>query len=150
MPSPALLRGRCSVIGNIYVITSVTAGRRLTFTDVRCANALIAGLRDSDRSGISRSFAWMIMPDHLHWVMQLRAGTLARCVQSLKSRVAIAVNARCGEHRAVWQRGYYDHLVRSEEDVRRQAMYVMANPVRAGLASCLGEYPFAWCRWPLE
>ncbi|TFZ44087.1 IS200/IS605 family transposase [Stenotrophomonas maltophilia] len=76
------------------------------------------GLRDSDRSALTRSFAWGMMPDHLHWVMQLHQGTLGRCMQSLKPRVAIAVNAHSGEGRPVWQRGYYDHLIRNEEDVR--------------------------------
>ncbi len=90
------------------------------------------------------------MPDHLHWVMQLRQGTLGRCMQSLKSRVAIAVNVHSDEGRPVWQRGYYDHLIRNEADVRQQSLYVLANPVRAGLTPRLGDYPFAWCRWPLE
>ncbi|HEL3255481.1 REP-associated tyrosine transposase [Stenotrophomonas sp. SM006] len=150
MPSPALLRGRFSAIGCFYVVTTVTAGRRRIFADTRHAATLMDGLRDSDRRGLTRSFAWVAMPDHLHWVMQLRQGTLGRCMQSLKSRVAIAVNAHSDEELPVWQRGYYDHLIRNEEDVRQQSLYVLANPVRAGLTSRLGDYPLAWCRWPLE
>ncbi|MGY5941940.1 REP-associated tyrosine transposase [Stenotrophomonas forensis] len=150
MPSPALLRGRCSTVGCFYVVTTVTAGRQRVFADPRCVDALTDELRASDCKGITRSLAWVVMPDHLHWVLQLREGTLGRCMQSLKSRVAIAINAHSGEGRPVWQRGYYDHLIRNEEDVRQQALYAMANPVRAGLASTLGEYPFAWCCWPLE
>lgn len=150
MPSPALLRGRVSVTGHFYVITSVVAGRRPLFAAAGCANALMEQLKASDVRGASRSFAWVVMPDHFHWVMQLREGTLGRCVQSLKSRSAIAINATSSGDAAVWQRGYYDHWIRDERDVRQQVLYVMENPVRAGLALRLGDYPYAWCRWPLS
>jgi len=149
MPSPSLLRHRASTVGHFYVITSVVAGRRPVFTDPACAELLIAQFRGSDSRGLTRSFAWVVMPDHFHWVMQLREGTLGRCVQSLKSRAAIDLNARLGRHEAVWQRGYYDHWIRDERDVRHQVMYVLGNPVRAGLACRLGDYPQGWCCWPL-
>ncbi|GEM_PF-1912409 len=138
MPSPALLRHRASTVGHFYVITSVVASRRPVFADPACAELLISQFRGSDSRGLTRSFAWVVMPDHFHWVMQLREGTLGRRVQSLKSRAAIALNARLGRHQAVWQRGYYDHWIRDERDVRHQVMYVLGNPVRAGLACRLG------------
>lgn len=150
MPSPALLRGRVSVTGHFYVITSVVAGRRPLLAAPGCADVLMEQFKASDARGASRSFAWVIMPDHFHWVMQLREGLLGRCVQVLKSRSAIAINVTLGSDAVVWQRGYYDHWIRDERDVRRQVMYVMGNPVRAGLAHRLGEYPHAWCRWPLS
>ncbi|WP_256643841.1 transposase [Stenotrophomonas sp. 9(2022)] len=150
MPSPALLRCRTSAVGHFYVITSVVAGRRPLFAVPECAGALMEHFKDSDRRGLTRSFAWVVMPDHFHWVMQLREGGLGRCVQSLKSRSAIAINATLGGSAAVWQRGYYDHWIRDERDVRQQVLYVMENPVRASLALRLGDYPYAWCRWPLS
>ncbi|MFL4510654.1 REP-associated tyrosine transposase [Stenotrophomonas maltophilia] len=139
MPSPALLRGRFSAIGCFYVVTAVTAGRRRIFADTRHAATLMDGLRDSDRRGLTRSFAWVVMPDHLHWVMQLRQGTLGRCMQSLKSRVAIAVNVHSDEGRPVWQRGYYDHLIRNEADVRQQSLYVLAQPRARGHDTAAGR-----------
>jgi len=89
------------------------------------------------------------MPDHLHWLMELRGGTLAECVALLKSRSSRLLNRRLERQGPLWQRGYHDHAVRSDESLHEKAMYIMANPVRAGLASTLGEYPHAWCRWPL-
>ena len=41
-----------------------------------------------------------------------------------------------------WQKSYYDHVLRREDDVVVVARYIVANPVRAGLASAAGEYPF--------
>jgi len=34
--------------------------------------------------------------------------------------------------------------VRAEESLARQALYILGNPVRAGLARQVGEYPHAW------
>ena len=42
----------------------------------------------------------------------------------------------------LWQDGYYDHIVRSEEGVLRVARYIAANPVRAGLVPDAAAYPF--------
>lgn len=148
--SSQLRIGRVSLTGNYYSITTVTAQRSPCFVDPTLAALMVEQLEQCDRSGLTRSFARVVMPDHLHWVMQLKEGTLSRCVQSLKSRSAIAINAARVSEGTVWQRGYYDHLIRDGNDVRAQALYVMANPVRAGLAERMGEYPWAWCRWPLS
>jgi len=110
--SSQLRIGRVSLTGTYYSITTVTAQRSPCFVDPTLAALMMEQLERSDRSGLTRSFARVVMPDHLHWVMQLRDGRLSRCVQSLKSRSAIAINsARVGEG-TVWQRGYYDHLIR--------------------------------------
>jgi putative transposase len=43
----------------------------------------------------------------------------------------------------LWQKSYYDHIVRSNENIRAAAEYIIANPVQAGLTREPGEYPFA-------
>jgi len=45
-----------------------------------------------------------------------------------------------GIHR-IWQRGFYDHAHRYEEDMRDIARYIIANPMRLGLVKSAGEYP---------
>jgi len=79
----------------------------------------------------------------------LRTRTLGYCVQRFKARSSYLMN-RCRKRSgAVWQPGYYDHAIRSDESLREQAMYILANPVRAKLAERIGDYPHAWCRWEL-
>ncbi|MBN2380988.1 hypothetical protein JXM67_14415 [candidate division WOR-3 bacterium] len=43
----------------------------------------------------------------------------------------------------MWQRGYYDHILRKEEDLEIVANYIWGNPVRKGLAETIEEYPFS-------
>lgn len=92
--------------------------------------------------------AWVVMPDHVHWMFTLRSTTLATIVRTTRSRAAKAINQRNGTHGAIWQPGYYDQLQRDERQWLAEANYILANPVRAGLTTAVGEYPFAWCRWP--
>lgn len=94
--------------------------------------------------------AWVVMPDPVHWLIQLRQDTLARCMLLFKSRSSRLLNERLRRTGKLWQHGYFDHAVRSEESLRRQALHILANPIRAGLANALGEYPHAWSRWPME
>jgi len=43
----------------------------------------------------------------------------------------------------LWQKSYYDHVVRSEEGLRAAAEYILGNPVRAGLTREVGDFSFA-------
>ncbi|WP_439450167.1 REP-associated tyrosine transposase [Stenotrophomonas sp. ATs4] len=149
MASPRLRYGRYSQSGNVYSLTTVTLGREAIFADAANVGILIDTLRFVEHKGFSHSLAWVVMPDHLHWLMELRKGTLAECMSLLKSRSSRLLNQHLGRRGALWQHGYHDHAVRSDESLHQKAMYIMANPVRAGLACVVGEYPYAWCRWPL-
>ena len=76
------------------------------------------------------------MPDHLHWLMQLGDGaTLSQVVRSVKS----LTSHRLGY--PIWQRGYHDRAVRHEEDLKAMSRYIIANPIRPGLVSSVGDYP---------
>ena len=150
MSSPALRIGRWSQTGNVYAITAVTHARRRWFDDETNVDLLIEALRTVERTGRTFSLAWVIMPVQLHWLIELRHGTLAGCMQILKLRSGRSIGRRAEANAPIRQPGYYDHALRGDECLRTQAMYIAANPVRAGLATCIGEYPYAWSRWLLE
>ncbi|MHC1651724.1 REP-associated tyrosine transposase [Stenotrophomonas maltophilia] len=150
MPSPRLLIGRRSIIGNVYAITRVCRDRCRIFDDPGHAHIVMQVLEALDDQGLTTSFAWVIMPDHLHWLVQLREKSLGYCVQRFKSRSGLLINQHRRSAGAVWHAGCYDHAIRSEESLRKHARYILANPIRAGLATRLGECPYGWCRWPLD
>ncbi|WWW36331.1 transposase [Stenotrophomonas rhizophila] len=131
------------------MLTSTVADRRKLFVDAARVECVVEALRCSDREARSRTLAWVVMPDHVHWLMQLRDGNISRCMQAFKSRASRAFNLHTGAQGSVWQRGFYDHCVRSDESLERQARYLIENPVRAGLAASVGEYPYLWSRWPM-
>ncbi|WP_447786595.1 REP-associated tyrosine transposase [Stenotrophomonas bentonitica] len=141
MSSSRLQRGRVSAVGALYILTTVTHHRRPWFEVPENAHAVIEAIRHVERSGRSRTHAWVVMPDHVHWLIELRSGTLATCMNIFKSR-----SSRLMGGDRVWQRGYHDHALRREESLLQAARYIVANPLRAGLAEQAGEYPHAWCR----
>ena len=148
MPSPRLLIGRRSLQGAYYMLTTVVAGRESIFVDDTTVECVVEALRCSDREHRSRTLAWVVMPDHVHWLMQLGNGNISRCVQAFKSRSSRALNLHRGSAGSLWQRGFYDRCIRSDESLLTQANYLIENPVRSGLATKAGEYPHCWTRWP--
>jgi REP element-mobilizing transposase RayT len=73
--------------------------------------------------------AWCVMPNHVHVMLHvLRGADVPKIVHSWKSFTAHEI--RLG---VIWQREYFDRIVRSPEDYMRTREYIRANPVRAGL-----------------
>lgn len=143
----ALRKGRVSETGRVYLLTTVVEGRRPVFADWRIGRMLVAELRAAHESGQANSFAWVVMPDHLHWLLSLQEGTLGMLMQRVKSRSSIAINAALHRADRFWQKGYHDHAMRVEEDLPAMARYVVANPLRAGLVGSLRDYPLWDAAW---
>jgi REP element-mobilizing transposase RayT len=81
------------------------------------------------------------MPDHAHLLIGVGSGAdLCRLVGSWKSRCFLARRV-AGNSTRFWQRSFYDHAIRGDEDLLAAARYVLENPVRAGLVKDYREYP---------
>lgn len=143
----ALRKGRYSEAGRAYLLTTVTEQRRPVFADWRVGRLLVAELRAEHEIARVASLAWVVMPDHVHWLVTLREGTLDALVRRVKSRSAVAANAAMGVGGQLWQKGYHDHAVRAEDDLRDMARYVVVNPLRAGLVTSLADYPLWDAMW---
>jgi len=78
--------------------------------------------------------AWCIMPNHVHALFRLGKGeTLSNLLHSWKSFTAKEINRALELEGNLWQREYYDHLVRGGEDYRNQVRYILNNPRVANL-----------------
>ena len=130
-----LRRGRHSEPGRLYLITAATLNREQVFSELINARWVVQTLKNEASAYHVQTWAYVVMPDHLHWLMQLNEENLSTVVGRVK-RVSAA---RLG--RRVWQSGFHDRAVRQEEDLRAMARYVIANPVRAGLVESVADYP---------
>ncbi len=135
-----LRKGRVSEPGRPYRVTAVTFDRNPVFGSLYAGRFLVTEMRAVADAGLAESLAWVVMPDHVHWLLSLKRGELSRLVQRVKSRTAIAIHKELGFAERVWQKGYHDHAVRAEEDLQALARYVVANPLRAGLVHAVGDY----------
>ena len=83
-----------------------------------------------------------VMPDHWHALVQsMGTGTtLGDLVRAAKGRATSRFRA-LGIAGRIWQRQFYDHVIRADEDLRQVAEYIVNNPVRKGLAASAQNYP---------
>ncbi|MDQ8038567.1 MAG: transposase [Pedobacter sp.] len=133
--------GRYSQRQQVYHITTVTRGRQPVFAEWRKGRIVVQNLMTLAKEGKADTLCYVVMPDHVHWLMELKQGNLADAMQLLKGR--------CAHHLAgqIWQPGFHDHALRHEEDMAELARYIVANPLRAGLVKRLGDYPLWDAIW---
>jgi putative transposase len=87
----------------------------------------------------SRLHAWVIMPNHVHVLASPIGGeTLPQLLQSWKGYTARQLNERRGASGPVWQKSYFDRMIRDWEHFGRCVRYIRSNPGKAGLRK--GEY----------
>jgi putative transposase len=125
-----------------FVTTKTFMGKRLLQSD-RNATLLVDVLRSCVAAGRFRLHDFVIMPDHLHLLLTLSGDmSLEKAMQFIKGGYSFRLRRELGFSGEVWQRGFSDHRVhdgRSFDDHRR---YIAFNPVKAGLASAPGEFPW--------
>jgi REP element-mobilizing transposase RayT len=144
----ALRKGRVSLPHQMYHVTTATVDRREFFRDFSVATAVANCCENKLLLGDAQMLAWVLMPDHVHWLLQLGAkDDLSSVVNRLKSASSRRANKILGQKGAIWQKSFHDHALRAEEDVRAIARYIVANPLRAGLVDNVHNYPFWDAIW---
>jgi putative transposase len=130
-----LRKRRHSKIGHSYHVVLSTQNNQAAFIDFYIARKIVQALLESDNNNLSHTLAYVVMPDHIHWLFELKAESLSKHVQRVKSKLSRSISMK------IWQKGFYDHGIRSDESLIRTARYIVANPLRAGLVNKIGDYP---------
>lgn len=132
-----LLNNQC------YHVVSATRDRVPVFLDPECASLVVEAVQFVRRE---RAFllAYVVMPDHLHGLLVPRDGTsISQVMQSIKGYTARRVMGLLGRRGALWQRSFYDQMVRDERQLKEMMKYVHFNPVVAGLVEDPEAYPYS-------
>jgi len=137
-----------SIPGRYYHVTFATVNRVPVFVDWPAGRPVLNALRVAGTVDDAQTLAYCLMPDHLHWLLRLGRLTLAQVVGQMKGRASREYQARRATTGHLWQRGYYDHAIRTDESLRNVAAYIVANPLRAGLVEKIGDYPLWDTIWP--
>jgi REP element-mobilizing transposase RayT len=130
-----------STCNTAYHVIIGSKGKRAVFTqDVRNKVVIEVLKTGCDLDGFTL-VAYCLIPNHLHILVGAGKGSsrlpfFVRAFKSFASR-------RAGEK--LWQRGYYEHVMRSDESLRTVAEYILDNPVRKGIVESRGEYGWGWC-----
>ena len=144
----ALRTGRIALAEQTYLITTTTCERQRFFEDFDVACASARCFDDQRLLAGARMLTWVLMPDHVHWLLQLGPiAELSGQVNRLKPASSRAANKALGREGGIWARAFHDHALRRDEDLTVCARYIVANPVRAGLVRSVRAYPFWNAIW---
>jgi REP element-mobilizing transposase RayT len=145
-----------------YFVTVVTAGRRCVFGEVESDEVRVAEVGrivESTWRSIPLHFphvaldAFVVMPNHVHGILWLedavgakhasplqskargtQAGSLSAVIQSFQSASMRAASRDGGMFGGpLWQRGFYEHAIRTEDELNRLRRYIQHNPLRWAL-----------------
>jgi REP element-mobilizing transposase RayT len=134
---------RIDAPGAIHHVTFRGIERRAIFADDLDREALLTRL---DRLAILiwfRVFAWVLMPNHVHLVIQTKFGALPQFMARLCTSYALHFNRRHGRAGHVFQNRYWSRPIEDEPDV--VVAYVHRNPLRGGLATDATLPGYPWC-----
>jgi REP element-mobilizing transposase RayT len=143
-----LRKGRISGENQIYHISTASHGWQPLFKDFKYGRVVVNCLRYETEERRLETLAFVVMPDHLHWLFALgNSSSLSECVKNVKSNSARQINRLRGTREKVWMTAYYDRALRIEEDLAAVARYIVANPLRAGLVRSVRDYPLWDAKW---
>jgi putative transposase len=124
----------------LYFVTFCTSCRREALANDSVHRALVNYADHAQERSIAVG-RYVIMPDHIHLFVQGSFDfDLGIWVRGLKRVVAAAVTG--GRSSILWQRGFFDHLIRNSESYSQKWEYVRDNPVRAGLVVDSEDWPY--------
>ena len=143
--------------GATYFFTVVTYERQPILTQPLARSCLRAAIRTVKQKRPFDLVALVLIPDHIHTVWTLPRGDAdypTRWAQIKESftRRYLAVGGDEGRRsasrarrreRAIWQRRYWEHTVRDEDDLKRCIDYIHWNPVKHGLVERVQDYPWS-------
>ena len=140
------------VAGGSFFFTVNLADRRLRLLTENI-DALRTAFRETQRHHPFTIDAIVVLPDHLHTVWTLpkddaEFSTRWRLIKTSFSRKLSAgepiSSSRVGKgERGIWQRRYWEHTIRDENDFVRHIDYVRINPVKHGLVKRVSDWPYS-------
>lgn len=88
------------------------------------------------------AFIYLFMPDHVHLVLggNNSNSNVKKCLGMFKQKSGYYLGKN--SKNIHWQKDYYDHILRSEENLEVHLKYVLNNPVRARIVDYWKKYPF--------
>ena len=149
---------RWAIPGETYFFTVVTYRRRRIFERQEAVRLLGDVMRLVREDAPFRTTAMVVLPDHLHCIWSLPRGdadfstrwkrikrefTVRWPEDGNGENANISVNRRARGERALWQRRFWEHVVRDEQELEGLCDYIHYNPVKHGLATSPAQWPWS-------
>jgi putative transposase len=126
-----------------YFITLCCERRHSVFANRQWAQRFVGCLENTAKKCHFSVHAYCVMPDHFHALVE---GAAPACDLLLFVRILKQTSSReysCESGASLWQKKFYDHILRPKDSPDAVSWYIWMNPVRKGLCSQLNEYPYS-------
>ena len=126
----------------IYFVTACTHAHQRILSEIVVHERLIRFGKEGESLGAWLG-AYVLMPDHVHLfvVVDDERINLSAWMKSLKNAISKVLRDR-GIPPPHWQKGFFDHILRSKDSYAEKWDYVRENPVRAALVKHWRDWPF--------
>jgi putative transposase len=150
-------RYRRSRFGTAFFFTLVAYDRRPILCDRAIRTALRRAILDVQAKRPFRVDAWVLLPDHLHCIWTLpdadsdfsmrwnliKRSVSVTCREQYRQVNLLTPSGRHRQESTIWQRRFWEHRIVDDEDFARHVDYVHFNPVKHGLVSTAGHWPYS-------
>ncbi len=148
---------RADVGGGTYFFTVVTYRRQRFLCDDDVRAALRDGVNKTRQQLPFEIDAWVLLPDHLHCIWRLPDGdadfgkrwamikrfVTKRCGPRLKRDEWMTKSKIRRNESTIWQRRFWEHLIRNENDLNGHRNYIHHNPVKHGCVNHIRDWPYS-------
>ncbi|MFM2480331.1 REP-associated tyrosine transposase [Celerinatantimonas sp. YJH-8] len=130
--------------GGCYFLTLTLANRHSTLLTT-CISEFKLALRYALERYPCHLQAIVVLPEHLHMLLQLPQGQLyyPKFVQSFKSRFSFLLHQGGSLNHKIWQDRYWEHCIRGEADWLQHLEYIHRNPVKHHQVSQVKNWPYS-------
>jgi putative transposase len=143
---------RTTVPGGTYFFTVNLANRESDLL-VKRIDVLREAVKTVKQRYPFRILAWIVLPEHMHaiWEMPTDDADYSKRWMLIKQRFSWAIEqcetigaSRRGKgERGIWQRRFWEHYIKDEQDLARHVDYVHINPVKHGHVTRASDWPYS-------
>ena len=113
----------------LVFVTMITQNRKPWLT--QNTDLVLNSMRNVKQHYAFRHIAHVIMPDHIHWLFEPEVNNFSKIVAAFKRDVTWALKSVATNEK--WQKRFFDHVIRNEDDLKCHLDYIHYNPVKHGL-----------------
>ena len=126
----------------IVSFTACVRDRAPLFTSTNVVDACSLHLMDALERHQSDALLYLFMPDHAHILLRGNSdqADVRKAMVRFKYLSGCWLDSTTSPYR--WQKDFYDHILRHDDDVIRHMRYIVNNPVRAGIVERWKDYPY--------
>ena len=129
---------------NLYFITTIIENRRIIFKDEFACDLFVNLLTYYKFSCDYNIKAFVIMPDHVHLIIQpIGKYNISEIVKKIKGSFSRYYNKQNKTSGTVFQKGFYDSIIKTEEQLYKTIEYIHYNPVKKGIVAEMGDYLYS-------